>query len=115
MEQPKVTPNSCPECGAKPGTPHAPACTRIKSTVNIPLVEIPAIVNSPPHYTKGAVEIIDIIEQIIADYPQTIGWNVGQVIKYLSRAPYKKQSTVDLYKARWYLERAIANAEKESY
>lgn len=53
------------------------------------------------HYQKVKPEPIDIIE----------GWklsfNLGQVIKYIGRYPYKGQGVTDLEKALWYLEREV--------
>jgi hypothetical protein len=58
-------------------------------------------VDHPEHYNKGSIEAINIIE----------GWNlnfsVGNVIKYMLRAPHKGDEINDLEKAKWYLERHI--------
>lgn len=60
-------------------------------------------VNSPPHYTEGGIEVIDIIE--------TKGFHnnyyLGNVLKYVLRSPYKGKELEDLKKARYYLERYI--------
>ena len=66
-------------------------------------------INSPPHYTSGKVEVIDVVEQTIKNYDPVLGWSVGQVIKYLARAPLKGNLEGDLLKAAWYLNRAIAH------
>lgn len=60
-------------------------------------------VNHPPHYTAGGIETIDFIEAKGLDY------NLGNVVKYVSRADQKGNKLQDLEKARWYLERAISN------
>ena len=60
-------------------------------------------VNHPPHYTVGGIETIDFIEAKGLDY------NLGNVVKYVSRADQKGNKLQDLEKARWYLERAISN------
>ncbi len=71
-------------------------------------------VNHPPHYTAGAVEVIDIIEQIVNTYPdRKIGYSVGQAIKYLARGPLKASMLTDLKKAQWYINRAVGHATKE--
>ena len=43
-------------------------------------------VNSPAHYTKGRVEAIDVIEDVVAGAPDAVtGYLVGQALKYLLR------------------------------
>lgn len=64
-------------------------------------------INSPPHYTRGSIETIDYIED------KGFGFNLGNVIKYVSRAGYKDDIVQDLKKARWYLNREIDRLEKE--
>jgi len=61
-------------------------------------------VHSPAHYTTGGVETIDAIEA------WGLGFHLGNVVKYVSRAGKKDPTTTieDLEKARWYLDRAIA-------
>lgn len=64
------------------------------------------IVNHPPHYTVGGIEVIDFIEA------KQLGYNLGNVVKYVSRSGKKGTDAIqDLQKARWYLERAIQRAE----
>ncbi|UXR86193.1 DUF3310 domain-containing protein [Staphylococcus felis] len=70
-------------------------------------------VNKPPHYTYGDIEIIDVIEQVIKDYPPELGFSIGNAIKYISRATHKNGKE-DLAKARWYLERAYKKWEVTS-
>ena len=66
-------------------------------------------VNSPSHYTKGRVEAIEIIEDVVAGAPDPVaGYLVGQTLKYLLRARHKEDAIQDLQKAAWYLSRAIA-------
>lgn len=70
-------------------------------------------VNCPSHYTDGKIEVIDYIED------KKLGFCLGNVIKYVSRAGKKhsngmsdKEKTIqDLKKARWYLNREIKNLE----
>jgi hypothetical protein len=64
------------------------------------------MVNHPPHYKAGGIETIDFIEA------KGLGYNLGNVVKYVSRADLKGNKMEDLQKARWYLERAIANLGK---
>jgi hypothetical protein len=66
----------------------------------------PDMVNHPPHYTVGGVETIDFIEA------KGLNFNLGNVVKYLSRAGEKDSDPLqDLQKARWYLDREIARVE----
>ena len=57
-------------------------------------------VNHPSHYNKG-IETIDYIES------WEMNFNIGNVIKYTTRAGYKDNKLEDLQKAKWYLEREI--------
>lgn len=70
-------------------------------------------VNHPAHYTAGKVEVIDIIEQISEAYSPNgaIAYELGNVVKYIARAPFKGKLLEDLHKAAWYLNRAICNLE----
>jgi hypothetical protein len=61
----------------------------------------PDLVNQPPHYTTGGIETIDFIEA------KKLNYNLGNVIKYLTRADYKGNKLEDLRKAQWYLTREI--------
>ena len=64
------------------------------------------MVNHPPHYTKGGMETIDFIEA------KELGYNLGNVVKYITRADHKGDKHEDLCKARWYLNREIAKLSK---
>jgi hypothetical protein len=62
------------------------------------------MVNHPPHYNHGKFETIDVIRDIVSGYGNP--WHaylIGQVIKYISRAPFKGSYFQDLSKAHWYL------------
>jgi hypothetical protein len=77
-------------------------------------------VNQPSHYTSGGIETIDFIEA------KKLNYNLGNVIKYITRAgkkldQYKAVCTnqeskdiklQDLEKAVWYLQREIQNLKK---
>ena len=66
----------------------------------------PDMVNHPPHYTVGGLEVIDFIEA------KELSYHLGNVVKYIVRAGHKNADPLqDLQKARWYLERAISKAE----
>ena len=63
-------------------------------------------VNHPSHYNKG-IETIDYIESWNMDF------NIGNIIKYVTRAGHKDNKLEDLEKAKWYLEREIQNIKKD--
>lgn len=63
------------------------------------------MVNHPQHYQHG-IEPIDYIES------HNLNFNLGNVIKYVSRAPFKGTEAEDLKKAKWYLEREINRHDK---
>lgn len=58
-------------------------------------------VNQPAHYTDGGIETIDFIEA------KGLGFNLGNAVKYISRAGKKGNRLQDLQKAQWYLAREI--------
>ena len=62
------------------------------------------MVNSPPHYTAGGVETIDFIEA------KGLNYNLGNAVKYITRADLKGNRVEDLKKAKWYIEREILSA-----
>lgn len=64
-------------------------------------------VNHPEHYTKGGIEVHDFISAWRMDFDS------GNIIKYVTRAPYKNNKLEDLKKARWYLNKLIEGAEEE--
>ena len=70
-------------------------------------------VNSPKHYTNGAIEVIDYIDQVVEGYKPQQAFYVANVIKYVSRSPYKGQEVEDLKKAKWYLDRLIDITDKK--
>ena len=61
----------------------------------------PDPVNNPAHYTVGGIETIDFIEA------KKLGYNLGNVVKYITRSDYKGNKLEDLRKAQWYLTREI--------
>ena len=60
-----------------------------------------SMVNSPRHYNHGKLEVIDVIED------WNLGFNLGNVLKYIARAEHKGNRQEDLQKAKWYLSREI--------
>ena len=63
-------------------------------------------VDHPKHYNVGGIEVIDAIEA------WKLGFNLGNVVKYVARADYKSKPLEDLKKAKWYLEREIERRSK---
>lgn len=63
------------------------------------------VVNHPSHYTEivPGIECIQVTEHF--------NFNRGNAIKYVWRAGAKGNEIEDLKKARWYLDREIANLE----
>jgi hypothetical protein len=62
-------------------------------------------VNNPIHYggADNPYEAIKVIEA------WNLGFNLGNVVKYISRAGKKNSELEDLEKALWYLQREINN------
>lgn len=69
------------------------------------------LINHPPHYNSGKIEVIEFIED------QDLGFALGNAVKYIARAgrkfpvnvPYSivDTTTQDLKKAIWYIRRHI--------
>ena len=71
------------------------------------------MVNHPSHYTSGGVECIDAITSALSSYEDSVdSWLVGQVIKYLWRAPLKGKYEEDIKKAQFYLNRLVEKIDK---
>ncbi|MBQ6969812.1 MAG: DUF3310 domain-containing protein [Synergistaceae bacterium] len=64
-------------------------------------------INHPDYYINGGFEAIDFIES------HSLNFNLGNVIKYISRAGKKdgEDSLTALHKALWYLQREIKHQE----
>ena len=63
------------------------------------------MINHPSHYNQG-IEAIDYIES------HKMNFNIGNVIKYVTRAKHKGTELQDLKKGLWYLNREIERLEK---
>jgi hypothetical protein len=63
------------------------------------------MVNSPSHYTTGGIEVYDFIAA------KGLSYELGNVVKYVSRAGHKGNKLEDLKKAQWYLNAAISREE----
>lgn len=79
---------------------------RLATSADFPITEfiMPDPVNHPSHYTTGGIETIDFIEA------KNLNYNLGNVVKYITRADHKGNRLEDLQKAKWYLEREILSA-----
>lgn len=66
------------------------------------------MINNPPHYHGKRYECIDIIE----DY--SLGFHLGNAVKYILRCDKKGNKVVDLRKAIWYLERECMREAENS-
>ena len=86
------------------GKPRMRMATRAEKITKPGLYEVPMAdnVNHPAHYKVGGIETIDFIEA------KGLNYNIGNVVKYLTRADHKGNRREDLAKARWYLNREIA-------
>ena len=58
-------------------------------------------VNHPAHYKVGGIETIDFIEA------KRLNYNMGNAVKYITRADHKGNRREDLEKAIWYLNREL--------
>jgi hypothetical protein len=65
-------------------------------------------VNHPRHYQSGPIEVIEVI------HGWRLGFNLGNVVKYILRHE-GKAGLVDLQKARWYLDDEIARQGGRSW
>ena len=66
------------------------------------------MVSQPPHYTAGGIETIDFINA------KKLGYEAGNVVKYIVRYQIKENPLQDLQKAKWYIEHLIALEEANS-
>ena len=64
------------------------------------------LINHPEHYTKG-IETIEYIQSWSMDYIR------GNIIKYVTRFPYKGTPVQDLEKAKWYLEYLLKETKEK--
>ena len=62
------------------------------------------MVNHPVHYKVGGIETIDFIEA------KGLNYHLGNVVKYVTRADHKGERLENLKKAKWYLDREIAQS-----
>ena len=95
------------------GEPRKPVTTEMLNDLNAKLVKRRKIaqkgdlINSPEHYKVGGIETIDFIEA------KGLGYNLGNVVKYISRADHKDDKLDNLKKAQWYLNREVSKLEEK--
>ena len=65
------------------------------------------MVNHPSHYNMGKYEAIDVIED------WNLNFNLGNAVKYISRAGHKDDIVQDFKKALWYIDREIQRLENK--
>jgi hypothetical protein len=59
------------------------------------------LINHPPHYNQGKIEVIDAIEDWGLDFHE------ANIVKYIARAKHKGDELENLQKALWYLNRLV--------
>ena len=70
------------------------------------------IIEKRDYYNRGKIEAIDAIESACTGLSGFEGFLTGTVLKYLFRWRWKGTALADLKKARYYLDRLIAEQEK---
>ena len=71
------------------------------------------IIEKRDYYNCGSIEAIDAIESACTGLSGYEGFLVGTCLKYLFRWRWKGTAVADLKKARYYLDRLIAEEEKK--
>jgi hypothetical protein len=84
-----------------PKTPTQGVTHNVPMQIDMFEPEFDDLVNHPAHYKVGGIETIDFIEA------KKLNYNIGNVVKYLTRADHKGNKLEDLRKAQWYLTREI--------
>ena len=70
-------------------------------------IEEKEMVDHPSHYNMGKYEAIDVIED------WNLNFNLGNAVKYISRAGHKDDIVQDLKKSLWYIDREIQRLENK--
>lgn len=96
----------CKVVAPKRGRPRKNQIVSVKTMEKQTLKMLTDNVNHPPHYKAGGIETIDFIEA------KSLNYNLGNVVKYITRADLKGNKLEDLKKAQWYLAREIKNLSK---
>lgn len=73
------------------------------------------MVNHPPHYKAGGIEVIDYLQAKLSE-EEFSGYLKGNVMKYVSRAGKKGGDIFthaeDLKKAQWYMNKLVETTNK---
>ena len=86
---------------------------RPKFRMMLSMQEEQDMVNCPPHYTRGNMETIDIMEA--KSTPQEFKGHLKlTALKYLTRAGHKESELQDAKKTQWYVNRWVKTLEKET-
>jgi hypothetical protein len=64
------------------------------------------MVNRPPHYTFGTIEVIDVIEA------WRLPFHIANAVKYVARCDKKGKKLEDLKKTKWYVDRYLSYHKK---
>ena len=87
------------------GVTNKPTVAKSKKRVPVVVMTSPKpvadMVNHPPHYKAGGIETIDFIEA------KGLNYNLGNVVKYITRADLKGDRKENLEMALWYLKREL--------
>lgn len=64
------------------------------------------MVNHPPHYKQGGVEVIDVMKAKLS-IEEYKGFLKGNALKYLFRMEHKGRPAEDAKKAQWYINKLV--------
>ena len=70
--------------------------------------------NNPKHYNSYSFEVVDVIDEVVPNYPASYSGHIQNAIKYIFRAPFKGTLKEDLKKAVWYLNHAVEIIDKDN-
>lgn len=95
-----------PKLKTKTQAKKAERSTFVPSLLSVPMhitMEEPKVdmVNSPPHYKVGGIEVIDFIKAKLTP-DEFRGYLQGNILKYSSRVGYKGDASEDVGKLIWY-------------
>ncbi len=71
------------------------------------------IVNHPRHYTSGKYGVIKVIEDEMTS-SLFIGFLIGNIMKYIIRAPLKGNALQDYKIAKWYIDYLVEYLEGDN-
>ncbi len=65
------------------------------------------LVNHPPHYIRGGVECVDMVEATVTGWSPQTALRLGQAQQYIFRHAHKGEAVRDLKKAIFWIQREI--------